>query len=197
MKDSVRKKIIEEGMRNQLLFIEVIDVIKKAVADFDGKVINKNLQKTLWNAIDREINQKEKKIQYVEVKIYAVSMRIILCASNDVIEDEGLAYPVEDKEISFMFMLNTICASMDEDKWKLDASKVITYLEDYKVQIESSYKKLAMDKEKVEEMMADLRDLKSMYETFEKNYGYRIREVYGCLYELKDCNSPYYRNPEV
>ena len=109
MKNTVKEKLIEAEMKNQLLFMEVIGVIKKVIEEYDGKILNKNLEKALWNAVDKEINQEEKKIQYAKVKFYDVSARIEIHAYNDVVEEEGLSYPVELGEISFMFTYKTMC----------------------------------------------------------------------------------------
>ena len=79
----------------------------------------------------------------------------------------------------------------------MDALKFVPMLERHRTNLQESYERLKLDKDKIKNMMSDLQELKNMYETFEKNYGYRIREVYGCLYELQDCNSPYYRNEKV
>ena len=102
-------------------------------------------------------------------------------------------YRVENK--NYTFIIPKIDFEItDSGNYRVKADAVIETLKDHKTNINASIKGLEIGLTQTDEMIAEMKRIKSEVEAFEKKYNYHMRNVMGVNFTLRDnCGMDYTR----
>lgn len=188
---SIRKQIIEKEVNTEKHFAEVIDIVMDVIQKFDGKCYNKKFGAML----DEKLNQVYKmenlpKSHYVKVYLsdtITKTLYIEIATYDDTVYDDTgkykRVYRISNaiKNIGIPVSAFTV---KENNKKYFNAEQINAYVSNYKDKYIENATRLEKGMECIDAMKEDMKKLLNLIEHIEKTYDHRIREVYGCSYNL-------------
>lgn len=201
MSETLRREIIKKEIETYRKFAVVLESLKTVIYTFDGKCINKKFTEALDNFLKYG---KEKRSYCVSVGINTTSNGNVFDMSircyDDTVRGEAdssgyyNSYYISNRD--FYMRVNaeeitTMTAANGKPRINAKAfseklDEKIQYLHNKAEELEKAFKQ-------VESMRADMEQIKQLMDSFNGKYHERIKEVFGCSFELKNRNGIQFR----
>ena len=202
MKDITRIALINKEIETYRKFAVVLESLKPVIKSFDGKCINKKFAE----AMDEYLfygNTTERKYHVtagIDNTSYGNMFDFSIRCYDDIVKGEADSsgycgnYYISNKELSIRVKAEevTIIAAAN-GKPRINANALLEKFDEKIQQLNNNAETLEKDLSHVEEMRADLEQIKQLMAVFNGKYHGRITEVFNCRYYLKDNSGIQYR----
>lgn len=186
MTNETRYALINQEIATYQMYKNIIPEIMEIVREFDGKVINKRLEDALRAHFK---DHEEVSVVYTQWGTYPDSLQIVVCARKDYVTENGIAHYIYNRSHRFVFPVTETLTATETGKFRVNADSMKKYTENLMKNLDASIETLQEGLQLVPEMLDEMKTIKNMMEKFNNKYSYRIREVFGCMYELRNHNS--------
>ena len=207
MTQKARVELIQKEIATYQLYIDVLPQIMEVIRKFNGKVINKRLDDALDAAFNPEKGKREfyiytgfnayRETFYIEVTVYddyITEARPVSWRNGEAGERvENVIHRINNRNHQFHFPVNTCIQETTSGKQRVIAEGFEAEQEHLVEVLQKEIKDLSDGLETVEQMQAEMAEIKAAMEKFDKKYDFRIREVFNCCYRLQNNNSLNYR----
>ena len=201
MKDITRVAIIEKEIETYRKFAVVLESLKPIIQSFDGKCINKKFAETMDEFLFYgKTERKYQVISGVDNTSYGSMFNLSIRCYDDIVKGEtdesgycGCFY-ISNRDFSMRVKaeeVTTITAA--NGKPRINAKSLVEKIDEKIQQLHNQAEGLEKDLTLVEEMRADLEQIKQLMAVFNGKYHGRITEVFNCKYFLKNNNGMQYR----
>ena len=201
MKDITRVALIKKEIETYRKFAVVLESLKPVIRSFDGKCINKKFAEAMDDFVKYG---KEERSYHVNIGIdntsYGNMFDLSIHCYDDIVRDEAdssgysSCYYISNRDFSMRVNaeeVTTIAAA--NGKPRINAKALLEKLDEKIQQLHNKAEALEKDLSHVEDMRADLAQIKQLMATFDEKYHGRITEVFNCKYYLKDNSGMQYR----
>lgn len=201
MKDITRVALINKEIETYRKFAVVLESFKPVIQSFDGKCINKKFVEAMDDFVKYG---KEERSYHVTAGIdntsYGSMFDLSIRCYDDIVRGEAdtsgycSSYYISNRDFSMRVKaeeVTTIAAA--NGKPRINAKALLEKLDEKIQQLHNKAEALEKDLSHVEEMRADLEQIKQLMATFNEKYHGRITEVFNCKYYLKDNSGMQYR----
>ena len=201
MSETIRREIIKKEIETYRKFAVVLESLKTVIYTFDGKSINKKFTEALDNFLKYG---KEKRSYCVSVGINTTSNGNVFDMSircyDDTVRGEAdssgyyNSYYISNRDFYMRVNAEEITTMTTANGKPRINAKAFSEKLDEKIQyLHNKAEELENDLSQVENMRADLEQIKQMMTVFNGKYHGRITEVFNCNYVLKSNNGMQYR----
>lgn len=202
MKDITRVALINKEIETYRKFAVVLESLKPVIYSFDGKCINKKFAEAMdeflfyGNTTERQYHV----TAGIDTTSYGSMFDLSIRCYDDIVRGEADSsgycgcYYISNRDFSMRINAEevTIAASAN-GKPRINAKALIEKLDEKIQQLHNKAEALEKDLSHVEEMRADLEQIKQLMAVFNEKYHGRITEVFNCKYYLKDNSGMLYR----
>lgn len=200
MNQETRVAIINKEIEVYNSYILLIPIMKEVIIKFDNKCINKKFQTALDEAVNNG-NTKQRKFYVTTNYGYSGQFEITVRSYNDSVKEiSDKEYPnyykVENNTYMFVFFKEDFEIT-DSGNYRIKANKMIKTFKDHIDTIHYRISVLNNGLEKANEMITEMKRIKSELEAFRDKYDYHMRDLMGVNYELRDNSSMQYRNYNI
>lgn len=193
MKQETRVAIINKEIEVYNSYISLIPIIEEVIKKFDNKCINKRFDDALDEAVSG--GEKEKRKFFASTSYgYNGRFEIIVRAYDIHIREEKEGYlpnyyQVSNNSYTYSFQKEDFDIT-SSGNYRIQAGKMIESLLKSKEYLVSQIEILQTGLEQADEMIEEMRRIKSEFEAFTNKYDYHMREVMGVNFTLRS-NSGY------
>lgn len=186
MTNETRYALINQEIATYQMYKSIIPEIMKVVREFDGKVINKRLE----DALRAHFKDHEKiSVIYTQWGTYPDSLQIVVWARKDYVTENYVTHHVYNQSHRFVFPVAETLTATETGKIRVNADAMEKYTGNLIKDLDASIETLQEGLQLIPEMLDEMNTLKNMMEKFNNKYPRRIREVFGCMYELRNYSS--------
>lgn len=201
MKDSTRIALINKEIETYRKLAVALESLKPVIRSFDGKCINKKFSE----AMDEFLFYGKTDRQYhvtagIETTSYGSMFDLAIRCYDDIVrgEADSMGYSscfyISNRDFTMRVKAEEVTTTTAANgKPRINAKALIEKLDEKIQQLHNKAEELEKDLSHVEEMRADLEQIKQMVSAFRGKYHGRITEVFNCNYFLKDNNGMQYR----
>lgn len=201
MKDNTRIELINKEIVTFRKFAVVLESLKSVINSFDGKCINKKFAE----AMDEFLFYGKTDRQYhvtagIDTTSYGSMFDLAIRCYDDIVrgEADSMGYSscfyISNRDFTMRVKAEEVTTTTAANgKPRINAKALIEKLDEKIQQLHNKAEELEKDLAHVEEMRADLEQIKQMVSAFREKYHGRITEVFNCNYFLKDNNGMQYR----
>ena len=201
MKDITRVAIINKEIETYRKFAVVLESLKPVIQSFDGKCINKKFAE----AMDEFLFYGKTDRQYhvtagIDTTSYGSMFDLAIRCYDDIVrgEADSMGYSscfyISNRDFTMRVKAEEVTTTTSANgKSRINAKALIEKLDEKIQQLHYKAEALENDLSHVEEMRADLEQIKQLIAVFNGKYHGRITEVFNCNYFLKDNNGMQYR----
>lgn len=202
MKDNTRIALINKEIETFRKFAVVLESLKPVIKSFDGKCINKKFAE----AMDEFLfygNTTERKYHVtagIDTTSYGSMFDLGIRCYDDIVrgESDSMGYSscfyISNRDFTMRVKAEEVTTTtVANGKPRINAKAFWDKLDEKIQQLHSKAEALEKDLSHVEDMRADLEQIKQMMAAFNGKYHGRIIEVFNCNYSLRDNNGMQYR----
>ena len=200
MQEKTRKAIIIKEIETYRKIAVAFESLKAVVQNFDGKIFNKKFVEAMDDFLKYG---KENRIYHVNAAItktsYGKFLDISIRCYDDAVKGEqdeyghsGL-YRINNCDCFLRMDVKETTTITDSGKYRINASGIITQFDQKIRNLNDEADELESSLKDVESMRADLKQIKQLMCAFNNRYQCRIKEVFNCNYELRECSGTQYR----
>lgn len=202
MKDNTRIELINKEIETFRKFAVVLESLKPVIKSFDGRCINKKFTE----AMDEFLfygNTTERKYHVtagIDTTSYGSMFDLGIRCYDDSVRGEAdsmgysSCYYISNRDFSMRVKAEKVTTTTAANgKPRINAKALIEKLDEKIQQLHNKAETLEKDLSRVEEMRADLEQIKQIMTVFNGKYHGRITEVFNCNYVLKNNNGMQYR----
>lgn len=201
MKDITRVALINKEIETYRKFAVVLESLKPVIRSFDGKCINKKFAE----AMDEFLFYGKTDRQYhvtagIDTTSYGSMFDLGIRCYDDIVKGEAdsIGYSntiyISNRDFTMRVKAEEVTTiTSDNGKPRINAKALSEKLDEKIQQLHNKAETLEKDLSHVEDMRADLAQIKQLMATFNEKYHGRITEVFNCNYFLKDNNGMQYR----
>ena len=201
MKDITRVALINKEIETYRKFAVVLESLKPVIYSFDGKCINKKFAEAMDDFVKYG---KEERSYHVTAGIdntsYGNMFDLSIRCYDDIVRGEADSsgycgcYYISNRDFSMRVKAEEVTTiTSDNGKPRINAKALSEKLDEKIQQLHNKAEALEKDLSHVEDMRADLAQIKQLMATFDEKYHGRITEVFNCKYYLKDNSGMQYR----
>lgn len=201
MNDITRIALINKEIETYRKFAVVLESLKPVIHSFDGKCINKKFAEAMDDFVKYG---KEERSYHVNAGIdntsYGSMFDLAIRCYDDIVRGEDDAsgycgcYYICNRDFSMRVKAEEVTTiTSDNGKPRINAKALSEKLDEKIQQLHSKAETLEKDLSHVEDMRADLAQIKRLMAAFDEKYHGRITEVFNCKYYLKDNSGMQYR----
>ena len=201
MKDITRVALINKEIETYRKFAVVLESLKPVIQSFDRKCINKKFAEAMDDFVKYG---KEERSYHVNAGInntsYGNMFDLSIRCYDDIVRGEAdtsgncSSYYISNRDFSMRVKAEEVTTiTSDNGKPRINANALSEKLDEKIQQLHNKAEALEKDLSHVEEMRADLAQIKQLMATFDEKYHGRITEVFNCKYYLKDNSGIQYR----
>ena len=201
MNDNTRTALINKEIETYRKFAVVLESLKPVIQSFDGKCINKKFTE----AMDEFLFYGKTDRQYhvtagIDTTSYGSMFDLAIRCYDDIVRGEAdssgycSSYYISNKDFTMRVKAEEVTTTTATNgKPRINAKALWDKLDEKIQQLHSKAEALEKDLSHVEDMRADLEQIKQMMAAFNGKYHGRIIEVFNCNYSLRDNNGMQYR----
>ncbi|MBQ2882704.1 MAG: hypothetical protein IJE43_02870 [Alphaproteobacteria bacterium] len=201
MNDNTRTALINKEIETYRKFAVVLESLKPVIQSFDGKCINKKFAE----AMDEFLfygNTTERQYHVtigIDTTSYGSMFDLAIRCYDDIVRGEAdssgycSSYYISNRDFTMRVKSEEVTTTLPGGKPRINAKALSDKLDEKIQQLHSKAEALEKDLSHVEDMRADLEQIKQMMAAFNGKYHGRITEVFNCNYSLKDNNGMQYR----
>lgn len=201
MKDNTRIELINKEIETFRKFAVVLESLKPVIQSFDGKCINKKFTEVMdeflfYGKTDRQYHV----TAGIDITSYGSMFDLGICCYDDIVRGEAdsmgysSCYYISNRDFTMRVKVEEVTTTTAAGgKPRINAKALSEKLDEKIQQLHNKAEELEKDLSHVEEMKADLEQLKQLEAVFRGKYHGRIAEVFNCNYFLKDNNGMQYR----
>ena len=201
MKDITRVALINKEIETYRKFAVVLESLKPVIQSFDGKCVNKKFAEAmdeflLYGKTDRQYHV----IAGIEITSYGSMFDMSIRCYDDIVRGEAdtngysNCYYISNRDFTMRVKAEEVTTTTAANgKPRINAKALSEKLDEKIQQLHNKAEELEKDLSHVEEMRADLEQIKQLMAVFNGKYHGRITEVFCCNYQLKDNNGMQYR----
>lgn len=201
MNDSTRIALINKEIETYRKFAVVLESLKPVIKSFDGKCINKKFAEAMdeflfYGKPDRQYNV----TAGIETTSYGSMFDLGIRCYDDIVKGEAdsMGYSnsiyISNRDFTMRVKAEEITITTSANgKPRINANALVEKLDEKIQQLHNKAEELEKDLSHIEEMRADLEQIKQIVSAFREKYHGRITEVFNCNYFLKDNNGMQYR----
>lgn len=189
MTNETRYALINQEIATYQMYKSILPEIMKVVREFDGKVINKRLEDALRAHFK---DHEEVSIIYTQWGTYPDSFQIVVCAWKDYVTENCVTYRVYNQSHRFVFPVAETLTATETGNFRVHADAMEEYTENHMKELDVSIEGLQEGLQMVPEMLEEMNKIKDIVSKFGNRYPYRIREIFGCMYDLRNNNTYQY-----
>lgn len=195
-----RVAIINKEIEVYNSYIALIPIMKEVIRKFDNKCINKKFQTALDEAVNNG-NTKQRKFFVTTNFGYSGQFEITVHSYNDSVKEiSDKEYPsyynVENNTYTFVIPKEYFEIT-DSGNYRIKANEMIETIKEHAANINFSIMALKKGLAQADEMITEMKRIKSELEAFRDKYDYHMRDLMGVNYELRDNSSMQYRNYNI
>ena len=201
MKDITRVALINKEIETYRKFAVVLESFKPVIQSFDGKCINKKFVEAMDDFVKYG---KEERSYHVTAGIYTTlygsMFDLGISCYDDIVRGEAdssgysSSYYISNRDFLMRVKAEEVTTiTSDNGKPRINAKALIEKLDEMIQQLHNKAEALEKDLSHVEDMRADLEQIKQLMAVFDEKYHGRITEVFNCKYYLKDNSGMQYR----
>lgn len=201
MKDNTRVAIINKEIETFRKFAVVLESLKPVIQSFDGKCINKKFAEAMDEFL---LYGKPDRKYYVtagiDITSYGSMFDLAIRCYDDIVrgETDSIGYSscfyISNRDFTMRVKADEVTTITSANgKPRINAKALTEKLDEKIQQLHNKAEELEKDLSHVEEMRADLEQIKHLMAVFNGKYHGRITEVFNCNYFLKDNNGMQYR----
>lgn len=199
MQDSTRYALIRKEAAVYRRIAAALENMKPVVYRYDGRCFNRKFSEALDGALrDRKENGR--------VHIYAemspgpddgyLDIRIF-CDDNGIEEKNGINditeyYRIENSDWRLRMKVQDAAVRTESGRLRLDADRITKRFDQEIRLLYGKADELEESLGEIEDMRTEMEQIRRQMEDYDKRYHYRIKEVFGCCYQLKSSNSSRY-----
>lgn len=200
MNQETRVEIINKETEVYQSYINLIPTITEVIKRFDNKCINKKFE----TALDEAVNNGDTKNRkfYVSTRYgYSGQFEITFHAYDDSVKEiTDKEYPsyhrVENNEYTFVIPKGDFEIT-DSGNYRIKADEMVEVIKEHITNICFSIDALQKGIKQVDEMIQEMKRIKSELEAFNNKYPYHMRDLMGVNFELRNNGSYEYRNYDI
>ena len=195
-----RVAIINKEIEVYENYTSLIPIMKEVIRKFDNKCINKKFQTALDEAVNNG-NTKQRKFFVTTNFGYSGQFEITVHSYNDSVKEiSDKEYPsyynVENNTYTFVIPKEYFEIT-DSGNYRIKANEMIETIKEHAANINFSIMALKKGLAQADEMITEMKRIKSELEAFRDKYDYHMRDLMGVNYELRDNSSMQYRNYNI
>ena len=201
MKDITRVALINKEIETYRKFAVVLESLKPVIYSFDGKCINKKFAEAMDDFVKYG---KEERSYHVTAGIdntsYGNMFDLSIRCYDDIVRGEADSsgycgcYYISNRDFSMRVKAEEVTTTAATNgKPRINAKALSEKLDEKIQQLHNKAEALEKDLSHVEDMRADLAQIKQLMAVFDGKYHGRITEVFNCKYYLKDNSGMQYR----
>lgn len=201
MKDITRIALINKEIETYRKFAVVLESLKPVIYSFDGKCINKKFAEAMDDFVKYG---KEERSYHVSAGIdttsYGSMFDLSIRCYDDIVRGEAdssgysSSYYISNRDFLMRVKAEEVTTTTsDNGKPRINAKALLEKLDEKIQQLHNKAEALEKDLSHVEDMRADLAQIKQLMAAFNEKYHGRITEVFNCKYYLKDNSGMLYR----
>ena len=186
IKQETRIALIEKEIATYQKYIDLIPVITTVIRTFDNKCINKKFENALSSVLHED---GERKFFISTGYNYDGSFFIRVHIYDNIIQqgkDPSSYYCITNDEYYYRFPQSDFEITSSDNYRIIADNLIITLDNNIKPQLFENITTLKTGLEKTDQMIKEAKALKVAFEEFETKYDYRLREVMGCMFVLRD-----------
>lgn len=201
MNMDTRVALINKEIEVYESYINLIPTISEVIKRFDNKCINKKFEDALNEAVNNGKTGQERKFRVAigygysgqfEISVYAYDDR-----AKEITDKEYPSYyRVDNNEYTFVIPKANFEIT-DSGNYSIKADEMIEVLGEHETNIIASIKGLEIGLTQTEEMIAEMKRIKTELEAFKNKYDYHMRDLMGVNFDLRDNSSTQYRNYNI
>ena len=202
MKDITRVALINKEIETYRKFAVVLESLKPVIRSFDGKCINKKFIEAMdeflfyGNTTERQYHV----TAGIDTTSYGSMFDLSIRCYDDIVRGEAdssgycSSYYISNRDFSMRVKAEEVTTTAAANgKLRINAKALSGKLDEKIQQLHNKAEALEKDLSHVEDMRADLAQIKQLMATFDEKYHGRITEVFNCKYYLKDNSGMQYR----
>ena len=195
-----RVAIINKEIEVYENYTSLIPIMKEVIRKFDNKCINKKFQTALDEAVNNG-NTKQRKFFVTTNFGYSGQFEITVNSYNDSVKEiSDKEYPgyykVENNTYTFVIPKEYFEIT-DSGNYRIKADTMIETIKEHTANISFSIEALKKGLNQADEMITEMKRIKTELEAFRNKYPYHMRDLMGVNYELRDNSSMQYRNYNI
>lgn len=196
MQEDTRYALIRKEIAVYRKTAAVFESLKPVVHEFDGKCFNRKFERALNEFLKRG---KENRDFHVYAKMNAGYFDIeIHCDDDGVEEKNGKGshpghYMIGNSDYRLKVRADEVTIKTDSGKYRINAARLTERFDEEILYLNGKAEGLDNSLKGIESMRADIEQIRRQMDAYDKKYHYRIREVFGCCYQLRNDNSSQYR----
>lgn len=198
MNQETRVAIINKEIEVYESYIALIPIMEEVIRKFDNKCINKKFQTALDESVNNGKTGQERKFHVTTNYGYNGRFEIEVRAYNDGVKEiTDKEYPnyyrVENNRYIFEFP-KEVFEVTDSGNYRIKADAILECLANSTDNLLDKIDVLRNGLVQANEMIAEMKRIKSEVEAFEKKYNYHMRNVMGVNFTLRsNCGMGYTR----
>ena len=201
MNQETRIAIINKEIEVYNSYILLIPIIEEVIRKFDNKCINKKFQTALDEAINNGKTGQERKFFVATNYGYNGQFEITVRSYNDSVKEiTDKEYPsyykVENNIYTFVIPKGDFEIT-DSGNYRIKVNEMIETIKEHAANINFSIMALKKGLAQANEMITEMKRIKTELEAFKNKYQYHMRDLMGVNYELRDNSSMQYRNYNI
>ena len=201
MNQETRISIINKEIEVYNSYILLIPIIEEVIRKFDNKCINKKFQTALDEAINNGKTGQERKFFVATNYGYNGQFEITVRSYNDSVKEiTDKEYPsyykVENNIYTFVIPKGDFEIT-DSGNYRIKVNEMIETIKEHAANINFSIMALKKGLAQANEMITEMKRIKTELEAFKNKYQYHMRDLMGVNYELRDNSSMQYRNYNI
>ena len=201
MNQETRIAIINKEIEVYNSYILLIPIIEEVIRKFDNKCINKKFQTALDEAINNGKTGHERKFFVATNYGYNGQFEITVRSYNDSVKEiTDKEYPsyykVENNIYTFVIPKGDFEIT-DSGNYRIKVNEMIETIKEHAANINFSIMALKKGLAQANEMITEMKRIKTELEAFKNKYQYHMRDLMGVNYELRDNSSMQYRNYNI
>ena len=201
MNDSTRIALINKEIETYRKFAVVLESLKPVIKSFDGKCINKKFAEAMDEFLFYGKSERHYHVTAgIDTTSYGSMFDLVIRCYDDIVRGEvdSLGYSnsfyISNRDFTMRVKAEEVTTITSANgKPRINAKALVEKLDEKIQQLHNKAEELEKDLSHVEEMRADLEQIKQMVSAFREKYHGRITEVFNCNYFLKDNNGMQYR----
>ena len=201
MKDNTRIELINKEIETYRKFAVVLESLKPVIKSFDGKCINKKFAEAMDDFTKYGKEERSYRINAViKTATYGNIFEMSIHCFDDIVRGETDSvgycncYYISNRDFTMSVKAEEVTTMISVNgKPRINAKALVEKLDEKIQQLHNKAEALEKDLTLVEEMRADLENIKQMMAVFNGKYHGRITEVFNCNYFLKNNNGMQYR----
>lgn len=194
MTDETRYALIQKEIDTYQYYIDAIPSILKVLKQFDGKVVNVKIENALKEEFDKEGKahvRAEREGWCYKIKVFicddyvAAPRPLKACVGTLTGKTDEFAYFIQNRQYAYAFKIDECFTKTENDRYRIDYTAMEDRLTIIAMELTNRMNDLKNGIQHVEEMQEAARQLQKMYDDYQNEYSYRIKELFDCNFSLR------------